>query len=195
MIYLDFDGTLVDIWPRFYRVFCDINGCDSVEFEKYKKYKLEYVKDSIVAKKLGIDLTPKYFELKKKYLEDEAYLVYDKPFLEADTVNQVFESRAVILTKRRNKLNFERELKRFNINLPYAVITGAISKKEWISQHNLGENDIVIGDSIEDLSAGELHNVKPVMLLSGLGSKTAFDATSIKYDLYYDINEVIKNGI
>ena len=44
---VDFDGTITDIWNRYYRVYIDALNINENEckFEEYKKNKLLYVND------------------------------------------------------------------------------------------------------------------------------------------------------
>ena len=63
MIIFDFDGTLVDLWPRYCAVFNDILK-SSVSLNKYKLAKQSLKNDRLVAESFGIVLPKDYYEKK-----------------------------------------------------------------------------------------------------------------------------------
>lgn len=75
----DFDGTLIDLWPRYHAVFCGLLGID-ISLEAYREIKKRLVKDEMVAHYFGAHLPDGYFEQKSKRLEDREYFLLDKPF-------------------------------------------------------------------------------------------------------------------
>lgn len=192
MIYIDFDGTLVDLWPRFYSVFCDINEKYDISFEEYKKIKLQYGKDEIVAEKFGFTLHSGYFDEKKVRIESKKYLLKDMPFVSAEYLNSTLSKKAMILTKRRNLENFAEQIDEMGIKLPYIVLNENISKVEWIKKYGESTTGIIVGDSIVDLEVGKLDHIVPYMVKTGLGTERQFKQTGIEYKLYENIVDVIK---
>lgn len=191
MIYIDFDGTLVDVWPRFYSVFCDINEKYNIQFDEYKKIKLKYGKDELVAKEFGFALCDNYFYEKKNRLENLEYLAKDIPFLPIEYINSKFSENTMILTKRRNPENFKKQIKDIGLKLPYRVIAENISKLDWIQKYEEHTSGIIIGDSVVDLEVGKTNYIFPYMVKSGLGTYYEFEKMGVKYKLFDNLLEVI----
>ena len=82
--YFDFDGTLVDVWHRFYHVFIDAGKISNVQFNEYKKAKLLFGKDEIVALHFNQELDKNYYFEKRKKLEDFDYLKMDNLLIDAN---------------------------------------------------------------------------------------------------------------
>lgn len=74
MVYFDFDGTLADVWLRFYRIFTDASGIDGIAFEDYVRTKKQHPRDGDVAACFGAALPEDYWSKKRSMLEDPAYL-------------------------------------------------------------------------------------------------------------------------
>ncbi len=53
---------------------------------------------------------------------------------------------------------------------------------DWVRNNVKGEA-IIIGDDVRDLRVASLPNVKAVMVLTGIGTKQAFDEENIQYEL------------
>ena len=49
MIYIDFDGTIVDIWARYHRVFMEASGNFDIPLEEYIQVKKKEPSDVRVA--------------------------------------------------------------------------------------------------------------------------------------------------
>ena len=181
MIFFDFDGTLIDLWPRYYSVFISLTGKHDLSFSYYKWAKQKFQKDIDIASVLGTKLPENYFELKKELLEDKKYLDMDKPFFNVNIINSFFaRSNACILTKRRNISNFKWQLNLLNIKCNYFVVEN-IEKRNWIEQNYPNEQCVIIGDSTEDLKAAELDNVEAYLVGYGLNTKSQFDECRLKY--------------
>lgn len=171
---LDFDGTIVDLWPRFYKVFCDINSISDVSFNDYKKVKRLLKKDELVARKLNVILHKDYFERKKEFLENFEYLKEDKLLVAKEDLYDFFAKyKCLILTKRRNKENFIKELKFLNIEikkLEFEILSplSGMTKSEWIRQNYFNDAITLIGDGEEEIKANVLPNVNVVIVDSGL---------------------------
>ena len=57
MIYFDFDGTIVDVWQRYYQVFLAAGGVSGLGSKEYIAAKRRLGKDDLVAAALGVLLS------------------------------------------------------------------------------------------------------------------------------------------
>ncbi len=188
MILLDFDGTLVDLWPRYWSVFKDILNVN-IQLSDYKKLKQLYKKDSELAATLGYSLPKDYFEMKKILLEEMEYLEKDKLFWNVKYVNSLFKKRVMILTKRRNEDNFKKQINRIGIECVYRTIN--YNKSTWIENNcPKDEKIIIIGDSLEELEASRLENVEAWLVGYGLSTKNDFDKMKIPYRYFANPSEL-----
>lgn len=172
----DFDGTLIDLWPRYYRVFCDAAEIDDsiVKFDKYKEFKRNHPMDNNLAEELGIELPENYYKRKQILLEDERYLELDKDFVDTDTFSSYFnDRRSILLTKRRRPEALKSELSRLGFYLDernVIILNPAdLSKEQWIQKNYPDEDVVLIGDGKEEIEAAEyLGNVDLYLVNTGL---------------------------
>ena len=181
MIILDFDGTLVDLWPRYYAVFRDLTGYNNLKPKKYKLVKQLLVTDDKVADYLGISLQDDYFEQKRELLENDKYLALDKLFFTERELALLTSLNPIILTSRHNIDNFYKQLSVLGIKCP-AYATNNKSKKNWILENFPSQQGIIIGDSITDLEVATLPNMKAWMVGYGLQTRKSFKTTGITFN-------------
>ena len=185
---LDFDGTIIDLWPRYYQVFSDSNGIKTIPFELYKLYKKNYEKDEVVGEKLYITLSTSYFEEKKRRLEDLNYLKLDTLFIDKDRLlNFFFREDAIILTKRCSSENFYKELDILGLNelaaKSFVISNKELSKVNWLVEKYNNENVTIIGDGQEELKCQNRKNTDVVMVDTGLLNLENYKNLGIKkYD-------------
>lgn len=191
MIFLDFDGTLVDLWPRYYEVFSNLSGFKEISLEIYKKDKKLLLDDEKLASLYKIKLPNQYFRMKREALESQKFLELDEILIPKKQYEILKKKEIIILSKRRNPKMLSWQLMKLGINLPYQTLSDNESKKEWIKLNFPTGDHIIIGDSILDLEAGKLENVTPFMVESGLGTKDTFDQQNLKYKLFRDLSEII----
>lgn len=174
MIYFDFDGTVVDLWPRYYRVFLAASGLTGISQRGYVKAKRALVSDSAVARHFGGTLPEGYFEKKRGLLESEDYLQLDTllvPPAELDAFFSRFECR--FLTSRRRNGAFLVELEGLGLGRlsGWTIVLDpdrGISKKEYLAQSAPRSPHIVVGDSEAEWEAAALENVRAVLVRTGL---------------------------
>lgn len=182
-ILLDFDGTIIDFWARYHTIFCKLTGCD-VTLDEYKMLKRKFKTDIKLAEEFNIVLPIDYRKRKLKLLEDDTYLDMDSLLLPKSKLIQYVKKNEVIILSCRNN---ENALKREFIHLGLGVLISKItcinsSKIDWVRNNVKGEA-IIIGDDVRDLRVASLPNVKAVMVLTGIGTKQAFDEENIQYEL------------
>lgn len=182
MIFLDFDGTIVDLWPRYHRAFCIAAGTDSVRLEDYRRTKRRFPADRDLAEALHIALPADYFSRKRQLLESEPLLKLDTLLLSATALTDFFALRDCrILTGRRQKALFLEELARLGLAqlTEYAIVLDpdVTSKKEYIRTHFPAVPHIVVGDSKAEWETGELENVRVALVRTGLRRPEDFPLT------------------
>lgn len=184
MVFLDFDGTLVDIWPRFYAAFCELSDAVRLTLEEYRSVKRRLVRDEAIADYLHVHLRENYFQRKKVLLESKRLLKLDRLLLDSDRLNAIIRKKGniLLLTKRRFPQNLAWELDALGLQMPAQVLRER-SKAEWIQAHYPTEESVIIGDSVADLEAGNLPSVKAVMVSYGLGANESFSSAGIPFTL------------
>ncbi|HBC97292.1 MAG TPA: hypothetical protein DC034_10935 [Clostridium sp.] len=179
MYIIDFDGTLVDVWKRYYLVFNDFWKIKNFDLDEYKFYKREYEYDKlIVKKKIGLcdeEEFLKYKIFKRKNIENINYLLLDNLLASRKFLEKVFcENNAIILTIRNNKKNIFEQLSKLRVDfISNKVILldndGIYTKATWVERNiNKSEKKIVIGDSEIDLKIGEVSNTIVYIVETGL---------------------------
>lgn len=190
MVLFDFDGTIVDLWQRYYSVFVDLLHLKDLSLSAYKKRKLLFHSDSLVAKDIGCVLPEDYYSKKASLLEERKYLIKDTLLLDLSVLNSVLRQDAAILTKRRNKEAFIWQMNYLGIEGTPFVIENS-SKKQWIeSTINDNQSVTIIGDSIAELECATLPNVDAWMVGYGLNTKESFNSLNIPYSYYHDPNDL-----
>ena len=225
MIIFDWDGTLIDLWPRYYAVFRDITGQSNISFQEYKCVKQKLLKDSLVAEHFMIKLPENYFELKKIMLEEKEYLLLDKLFFNQEELKILLNWKdvgkqnggydeensrnghredCIILSKRRNIPNFYWQINNLGLQCTaYAVE----DKTDWlrsrmririmethtwtqtqIQKHIrefLIEENLVIGDSKDDLNMAAFPNVTAWIVGYGLNGEDQIKSLGMKLNIPY----------
>lgn len=177
----DFDGTLVDLWPRYHAVFCELVG-KNISFDLYKSIKKKYKRDEEVARVLNISLPEKYFSKKETLLEDIDFLKLDKLYFKGEEWKNIMGKNHIILTKRRSRENFEWELDYLGVESRFELITSG-KKEDWV-RDNVSVPAVVVGDSVEELKIGNLSGITVYMVEYGLGTKNEFDKMGVKFNYY-----------
>lgn len=188
-VFIDIDGTILDITKRYYYVFCDCLVDGKLSFECYKNLKMRYVKDSEIARLAEVRLRNDYFDVKKEMLESEKYLVYDTPIISPTDLKTFTEKHCVYaLSKRRYADRLKNQLKKLGFDFLLNSLTvldwGKEVKKQWIEK-NVGDEEIIlIGDGEEEVCAAQLNNVKLVLVKSGLYvPKACVDSVQVVNDI------------
>lgn len=198
MLFLDFDGTLIDLWPRFHAVFCELSDTSGLTLNEYKRVKRELARDEAVAEHLHVHLRSDYFQKKRILLESKRFLKLDRLFWNPSRLNTLLERKknVLLLTKRRHPKNLEWELNRLGLRMPAQIVSDQ-SKAEWIRLHYPAENSVIIGDSLSDLEVASLPMTAAVMVEYGLGTAEHFRSSGLPFtliktpmDLYHYLQEV-----
>lgn len=173
MIFFDFDGTVVDLWPRYHQVFLAASGLSDISQQDYMEAKRALVSDHKVAQYFGGALPERYFIKKRILLEAEDYLRLDALLVSPAELNAVFLSEECrFLTCRRRPNAFLEEMDGLGLgHLSDQVIVlnpdQGISKKEYLTQNAARAHHIVVGDSKAEWEAAS-NNVRVVLVRTGL---------------------------
>jgi phosphoglycolate phosphatase len=164
-IFFDLDGTILDIYDRFYSVFNNYSikrFLTEVNRKKYMILKSKGLSDIQIALEFNLNYDEKeYHQYKARSLEIKKYLKLDKLIFDFDKYAKILASKNYqikLITLRRNfdNLNWQlNELKIINLfDEIIALIPNKINNPKRIFFENISVKDsILIGDSIKDYEA------------------------------------------
>lgn len=169
--FFDFDGTIIDVWKRFYKVFSDLNDLKTLSLAEYIILKRKYKTDDAVAKILNVSLKEDYYKLKLQLLEQDEYLQFDQLLIDIKLLNSFIKCNDVyIITKRNIRENFFKEIERLGIKIKKSklIVLGSkeISKNEWFLK-NQNEKFVLIGDGREEYNSRFNTNIVLYMVNTG----------------------------
>lgn len=179
MIFFDFDGTLVDIWQRYYQVFCVAGGGSAPSYGAYVAAKRRLVRDDLVAAALGVSLPPTYYEEKRRLLEEAEYLALDALLLPSSVLTEFFGAFPCrILTARREPATFYAQLSGLGLaSLAEKSVVlrpqDQITKKDFLAAQGQGEK-IVVGDAEAEYEAAVCSNTQVFLVRTGLRTPKDF---------------------
>lgn len=187
VLYLDLDGTLLDVWPRYFAVmksYFDREGLPFVSLEEYRRQKLLWVRDeAIVRQAIGDDpcladrLLPHYFKWKRERLESEDMLRLDRPFggLPDFAARLRPAYRLHLISVRRDPELAMRQLRGLEMIAPFERIdfvlpSSASNPKRDAIQDRVGPQDAIVGDSEVDIACGAMLGLRAFHVGTGLRS-------------------------
>ena len=175
MIIVDFDGTIVDVWNRFYAVFCQLTQGRAVDIATYKEMKSALLDDGAIAQELHLEMADGYWEKKRSLLEDHEYLLLDKLLVDPEYLIEWFRAHdALILTMRRNRDNLMWEMRKLGLDaiVDKAVVVdpdSGMTKQEWVEKEGFGSCvEAVIGDSAQDMTIQGVKHARYLHVSTGL---------------------------
>lgn len=187
VVYLDLDGTLLDVWPRYYAVmksFFDRENKPFVSLDEYRRRKLLWVRDeAIVRQAIGGDprladgLLPNYFEWKRERLESEDMLRLDRPIggLPDFAARLGPAYRLNLISVRRDPELAMSQLREWEMIAPFERIdfvrpSSAGNPKRDAIHDRVGPMDLMIGDSEVDIACGAMLGLRVFHVKTGLRS-------------------------
>ena len=174
MLYFDFDGTLADVWQRYYHVFKDASGIAGMSLETYIRVKREFPQDSDVARIFGGNLPDDYKAKKRSKLEDPAYLAYDRLLIPAEKICAFFkEHDCRILTNRRSAEAFRDQLVSLGLEelVSKAVVLNPnekIKKVQYLQMTHPKEKFYLVGDAEAEAQVAVLDQAEVYLVRTGL---------------------------
>lgn len=204
-IFVDLDGTLLDIIDKYYAVYSVIlndDGCRPLDIETYWKMKREgFANVEILLKgkcSLSVDIFQEQFA---KLIEEPEYLRLDKlkPGIK-DFLKVLSEiGELMLVTLRKNRTTLLEQLRSLDIERYFKGIVNdtindvqlAWQKKEYLFRTCLYDNtSVVIGDSGAEIRAGKTLGLKTIALSWGIRSKRILKKYNPDYILS-DVSQVI----
>ncbi len=181
-IYLDLDGTLLNVFDRLYKLYTFLLTEERVKKhlskEEYITTKRENIKEEeIIKTQLSKEKRTDYHHKREKLIESPAFLQYDfLPDHISKTLDKLQENYDLILiTKRKSEQNLRDQLKRLEMDHFFRkiLVTGEKyqSKAEIIREEYLSPHSIIIGDTEEDIITGKKLNITTIAITSGMREK------------------------
>lgn len=176
-VFVDFDGTIVDVWARYFAVFRDYFKLPEDVYNKYRELKYLYPSDrELVSHLFHLNTveTEVYLQFKHNWLEEIEYLRLDTLIPDSQALKTFFQKNdARVLTIRKNKATFMKQLDWMGIGFlqEWAIVlesSGISAKCDWLRKHANEEPFIMIGDSEVDMQAGEISTCKAYFVKTGL---------------------------
>jgi phosphoglycolate phosphatase-like HAD superfamily hydrolase len=203
-IFLDLDGTLVDVARRYHRLhgaFVVSQGCRPLRFADYWPAKRERVPEPELMQRAG--LSPEAADWaatsRLRWIEDQRYLRLDRPWSWTVPVLDDLARRAplVLVTLRRYPDLLHWQLGRLGLT-PYfqRVLAGRSNGKPEAKARLIRkeefpglERSVFVGDTEVDIASGQALGIRTVAVASGLRT-TAHLAAWNPDALFEDLREV-----
>jgi len=186
-IFLDLDGTILDVSKRYYNVHNDLMKSLKLTPMKRNEY-LQSKRNKIPERDLVGSKDPRtierYLTRRSRLIESRRYLRLDEPFSGVlKTLAKIGdENHLILVTLRKSRRNLKEQLKKLEIASFFDQIPtfrgrsckeGGICKakliKNYCAQSDLPS--IVVGDTEDDLEAAKSLGLKAVAVSNGLREK------------------------
>jgi phosphoglycolate phosphatase-like HAD superfamily hydrolase len=191
-IFLDLDGTLIDILPRWYKLHCDFAaqyGLPILPYDLYINSKREGMSELDILAGAGVaDIASinAYNDARITAIEDERYLAFDILYPETLSLLAAWEhtNELVVVTKRRDAEACKIQLERMGIapHFKRALFTSDDSKKGILAQEydssELAHRPF-ISDSFEDYQTAVELGMEPIIVGYGCRSAAYFQKRGI----------------
>lgn len=188
-IFIDFDGTLVDIAPRHYRVYkkcVEKMGGTPLDRKKYWELKRDNISwnELLLISGLEVNNRDDYLELFIDRIESLEELYRDELFVDSLSALKKLSSndnKLYLLSLRRNSDALDKQIEKLGIGCFFKEILsghsdtkeGTLLKKADIIKQTIDnpEDSIIVGDTEADVAAAQQLNATSIALLSGIRSK------------------------
>lgn len=182
---LDVDGTIVDFFPRHYKIikdFSDEFGCQHKSFQDYRQQRRNWLSDIEIFQNINPNFnveTYKKFKLAK--IEDAKYLKLDTVFPSViKTLDYIAKKATIILiTARKKRKMLKKELKGFGIDHHKTVIhvdkNASVSeiKKVYRKIKKFGnlKDAIYVGDGKDDACLSKALSIPFIGVVTGISNR------------------------
>ena len=188
-IFIDFDGTFVDIAPRNYRVYkkcVEKMGGTPLDQKKYWELKRDNISWDELLSMSGLEASKKgdYLKLFIDRIESLEELYRDELFVDSLFALKKLSSnnnKLYLLSLRRNSDALDKQIEKLGIGCFFEKILsghsdtkeGTLLKKADIIKQTIDNpgDSIIIGDTEADVAAAQQLNATSIALLSGIRSK------------------------
>lgn len=186
VVYVDFDGTIVDVFPRYYIVlnrFLNNYYGRGIDYQTFYIEKRNGEKEHIIVKKnlkINLDIEA-YLQYKKEKLEEKENLKIDRFIGKPFETYQYIKSKGfdvIVLSQRRNKENFEWQLQelKYRMFCDEAICLYPQSQgnaKLAFLEGRAEAGDIIIGDSQIEMECSKKLGISGCFVNTGLFSSVA----------------------
>jgi phosphoglycolate phosphatase len=180
-VFFDLDGTLINSKERVYQLFIDLTKVN-ISFEDYWDYKKnKKSNESLLSSRFGFSHSTitKFTKDWMDQIENLEYLSLDKLFeFTIHTLNfcEREEYTLYVVTNRQSIPNTLAQLESFGIKHFFKdilITEHKTTKVELIKQslNSLSSEDIIIGDTGEDINTGKELSIRSIGVLSGFRNK------------------------
>lgn len=169
-IYIDVDGTIIDVLERLYRLHkgsIESLGIKPLKKEVYIKLKRSGKSEkSIIEEKYKIDVFGYYNKIRMNNIEKERYLNLDELVPNSiDALKKLKMNHKVFLvTNRKSKRLFFKQIEKFELT---RLVDGFLFSRKNLS----GKEGVIIGDSEDDILTAKKLKWKVIAVESGLRDK------------------------
>lgn len=178
-LFIDLDGTVLDVSNRLYRIYAnllkELQMTPMYSKEQYMALKRKGLsEDAIIKKQTSGFISRRYMARRQALVETPEYLSYD---LVNKGVREFFEAiidshNIVLVTRRKNKDILAQQLENLDLLKYFAdiVICQEELKEDSIRKSKcfIPDNSIVVGDTEDDVVAGNNLGLPTLALTSGL---------------------------
>jgi len=195
-IYIDLDGTILDVSERYYRLYYDVVtsfGGKPLPKEKYWALKRRKIPEEKILKLSNVDNISACIKKRLEKIESTTYLKYDLPLPSSLATLILLKNklnRLILVTLRSSKENLYKQLKSLRIlHLFDRILTTNANKNQWLIKSELIKADsyfdksssVIVGDTEVDILAGKILGIKTVAVLTGIRSKDILLANKPDY--------------
>lgn len=199
--YVDFDGTVVDVIPRYFGILSSYlkdKVSTELNLEKYKILKRRGLKDHQIVLKLcdnfKLDIND-YIQYKRENLESEFWLKRDVIIgspREAYNKLKSLGYRVKLLTQRNHENRLLDQVKRLGLEecfddiIVVKPLVGGNAKVN-ILKNKVNKKDIIIGDSSIEMECARYFNIKGYFVRTGLWEDKYANSDSLIFENYNSV--------
>jgi len=188
IIYIDLDGTILDVSERVYRVYCDIlkkHKKRILRKSRYLRLKKEKTPiETILRETMAEDILSEYKREWAKLIESPYYLEMDRLTQRKKLILLSLKNNynLVLITLRNNRRGLYRQLEKEKIDKIFNDVLvpkrkdllcpkWEIKAKTLEKYKRIKKDSIIVGDSEIDILAGKYLGIKTVAVIDGMRNK------------------------
>lgn len=206
--YIDFDGTIVDILPRYYGILSEYihnKYLLSLSYQQYCIFKRQGLRDHIIVKEcfsgLNIDIG-KYTQYKHLNLENDQWLKKDKVILYPKTAYKIFKElgySVVLLSLRNHKERLLDQIQYLGLNNAFDnfVVLRPVpnqNAKLLYLTNKINTQDLIVGDSPIEMECAKRLSIEGYFVESGLWGRQFANNQNLVFKNYNSVTEYLLNS-